>query len=98
MVDRAQLGGAVGALVWGTDDGTGLGKPNLHRQTTRHEVTVAAASARSAAAGYAWQRDEKPSTRGGHQADGVALAIAVFGALIADPSRFGAGMQTASSS
>jgi hypothetical protein len=74
MVDRAQLGGAGGALVWGTYAGTGLGKPNLYRQTTRHEVAVAAASARYAAAGYAWQRDEKPLSAGGHQADGVALA------------------------
>ncbi len=73
MVDRAQLGGAGGALVWGTYAGTGLAKPNLYRQTTRHEVAVAAASARYAAAGYAWQRDEKPAYVGGHQADGVAL-------------------------
>ncbi len=73
MVDRAQLGGAGGALVWATYAGTGLGKPNLYRQTTRHEVAVAAASARYAAAGYAWQRDEKPAHVGGHQADGVAL-------------------------
>ena len=72
-VDRAQLGGAGGSLVWATYAGTGLAKPNLYRQTTRHEVAVAAASARYAAAGYAWQRDEKPAYAGGHQADGVAL-------------------------
>jgi hypothetical protein len=58
MVDRAQLGGAGGSLVWGTYAGTGAGKPNLYRQTTRH----------------AWQRDEKPTYTGGHQADGIALA------------------------
>jgi hypothetical protein len=74
MVERAQLGGAGGSLVWATYAGTGQGKPNLHRQTTRHEVAVAAASARYAAAGYAWRRDEKPAYAGGHQADGVALA------------------------
>lgn len=74
MVGRAQLGGAGGALVWATYAGTGLSKPNLYRQTTRHEVAVAAASGRYAAAGYAWQRDEKPAYAGGHQADGVALA------------------------
>ena len=73
MVGRAQLGGAGGSLVWATYAGTGLSKPNLYRQTTRHEVAVAAASARYAAAGYAWQRDEKPAYAGGHQADGVAL-------------------------
>jgi hypothetical protein len=74
MIDRAQLGGAGGSLVWATYAGTGLAKPNLYRQTTRHEVAVAAASARYAAAGYAWQRDDKPAFAGGHQADGIALA------------------------
>jgi len=74
MVNRAQLGGAGGSLVWATYAGTGMAKPNLYRQTTRHEVAVAAASARYAAAGYAWQRDDKPAYAGGHQADGVAIA------------------------
>jgi hypothetical protein len=74
LIDRAQLGGAGGSLVWGTYAGTGMGRPNVYRQTTRHEVAVAAASARYAVAGYAWQRDEKPNYAGGHQADGVALA------------------------
>lgn len=73
MIGRAQLGGAGGSLVWVTYAGTGLSKPNLYRQTTRHEVAVAAASARYATAGYAWQRDDKPAYAGGHQADGVAL-------------------------
>lgn len=73
LVDRAQLGGPGGSLVWATYAGTGMGKPGLYRQTTRHEVAVAAASARYAAAGYAWQRDEKPTYAGGHQADGVAF-------------------------
>ncbi|WP_133765088.1 hypothetical protein [Amnibacterium kyonggiense] len=75
LVERAQLGGRGGALVWGTYAGTGVTRPNLHRQTTRHEVAVAAASARYATAGYAWQRDEKPAHVGGHQADGVALGF-----------------------
>jgi hypothetical protein len=75
MVGRAQLGGAGGSLVWATYAGTGLSKPNLHRQTTRHEVAVAAASARYAAAGYAWRRDGKPLQAGGHQAHGVALGL-----------------------
>ncbi|TDS80327.1 hypothetical protein [Amnibacterium kyonggiense] len=73
LVGRAQLGGAGGSLVWGTYAGTGVGKPSLYRQTTRHEVAVSAASARYAAAGCAWRRDEKPAFVGGHQADGVAL-------------------------
>jgi hypothetical protein len=74
MVDRAQLGGAGGSLVCATYAGTGLAKLNLYRQTTRHEVAVAAASARYAAAGYAWRRDDKPAFAGGYQADGIALA------------------------
>jgi hypothetical protein len=76
LIRRAQLGGAGGSLVWATYAGTGQGKPNLYRQTTRHEVAVAAASARYATAGYAWQRDDKPTQVGGHQADGAALALA----------------------
>jgi hypothetical protein len=72
---RAQLGGRGGGLVRGTYAATGLSKPNLYRQTTRHEVAVAAASARYAVAGHAWQRDEKPAHVGGHQADGVALGF-----------------------
>lgn len=74
-VERAQLGGRGGSLVWGTYAGTGLSKPNLYRQTTRHEVAVAAASARYATAGYAWQRDERSEFTGGHLADGVALSL-----------------------
>lgn len=74
MVDWAQLGGAGGSLVWATYAGTGLAKPDLYRQTTGHEVALAAASAPYAAAGYAWRRDGKPSYAGGHPADGVALA------------------------
>ena len=76
MVSRAQLGEAGGSLVCATYAGTGQAKPNLYGQTTRHEVAVAAASARYATAGYAWQRDDKPKHVGGHQADGVALAPA----------------------
>lgn len=74
MIDRAQLGGSGGSLVWATYQGTGQGKPNLYRQTTRHEVAVAAASARYVAAGYAWQRDERTQWSAGHLADGVAFA------------------------
>jgi hypothetical protein len=73
-VERAQLGGRGGALVWATSAGTGLSKPHLYRQATRHEVAVAAASARYATAGYAWQRDQRSQFTGGHLADGVALA------------------------
>lgn len=75
LVERAQLGGRGGSLVWATYASTGLSKPHLYRQTTRHEVAVAAASARYATAGYAWQRDDRPQFAGGHQADGIALSL-----------------------
>lgn len=75
LVDSAQLGGVGGAVLWATYAGSGRSKPDLYRQTTRHEVAVAAASARYAAAGYAWQRDDRPEMTGGHQADGVALGV-----------------------
>lgn len=74
LVERVQLGGRGGSLVFGTYAGTGQGRPHLYRQTTRHEVAVAATSARYAAAGYSWRRDERPTHVGGHQADGVAEA------------------------
>lgn len=74
LIDSVQLGGPGGALVWATYAGVGQGKPDLYRQTTRHEIAVAAVSARFAAAGYAWQRDDKAPVAGAHQADGIALA------------------------
>ncbi len=74
-VRRVHLVGAGGAVVWGTFDVTQASKPNIFGQTTRHEIAVSAASARYAAAGWAWQRDEKPEWAGGHQADGVAVGV-----------------------
>lgn len=75
MLRRANLGGAGGAVVWATFEVTRAAKPNIHGQTTRHEIAVSAASARYAAAGWAWQRDDRPDWVGGHQADGVAVGI-----------------------
>lgn len=72
LIEVAQLGGPGGSVVWGSYAATRQSKPNLYRQTARHEIAVAAVSARYAAAGYAWQRDDKPPVTGGHQADGVA--------------------------
>lgn len=73
LVERANLGGPGGSIVWGTYEATGQGRPNIYRQTTRHEVAVAAVSARYINAGFAWSRDERPKHVGGHQADGVAF-------------------------
>lgn len=73
LVERANLGGPGGSIVWGTYEATGQSRPDIYRQTTRHEVAVAAVSARYINAGFAWRRDERPQYVGGHQADGVAL-------------------------
>lgn len=73
LVERAQLGGPGGAVVWATYAGVGRGRPDLYRQTTRHEIAVSTVSARYAAAGYGWQRDERAPTAADHQADGIAL-------------------------
>lgn len=75
LIDSAQIGSVGGSVLWGTFAGVGQSKPDLFRQTTRHELSVAAVSARYAAAAYAWQRDDKAAETGGHQADGVALGI-----------------------
>jgi hypothetical protein len=72
LIDTAQLGGPGGVVVWATYAGVRQAKPDLYRQTTRHEIAVAATSARYAAAGYASQRDDKAALTGGREADGVA--------------------------
>lgn len=67
-----------GSLLWLTHAWTGETAPNLYRQTTRHEVAVAGASARFLAHGFRWERDRKVSRAqangGEHEGDGVALA------------------------
>ncbi|WP_375389118.1 hypothetical protein [uncultured Amnibacterium sp.] len=73
LIERANLGAPGGSWLWGTYEATGQSRPNVYTQTARHEVAVAAVSARYLAAGFGWQRDDKPPFAGGHQADGVAL-------------------------
>ena len=72
-VDRTNLGGPGGSLVWATPAVTGARRPNLFAQTTRHEIAVSAASTRYLAAGYSWARDERPARVRSHVADGVAI-------------------------
>ena len=72
-IDRVNLGGPGGSVVWATFAGAGRSKPDIYRQTTRHEIAVSTACARYAAAGYAWQRDERAQHSWEHQADGVAM-------------------------
>jgi hypothetical protein len=60
------------SIVWATFAAVGKPAPNLHRQTVRHEVAVAAVSARYLFRGFQWERDRKPIGMLDHQADGIA--------------------------
>ncbi len=71
FIGTTRHGFTTGSIIWPTHD-VGLRAPNLLRQTTRHELTVAAVSARYLAAGYQWARDRRPEYLLDHQADGVA--------------------------
>lgn len=71
LIGTARPGFTAGSVVWPTHV-VGLRTPNLFRQTTRHELLVAAVSARYLAAGWEWQRDPRPTSFLEHQADGVA--------------------------
>lgn len=62
-----------GSIVFPTRLATGHRPPNLLRQTTRHEVAVAAVSAHYLASGFEWTRDRKPQAFLDHQADGIAV-------------------------
>lgn len=63
-----------GAIVWLSPHMSGRPAPDIHRQTTRHEVAVGTASARFLARGYTWERDRAPVIKKiDHQADGVAI-------------------------
>ncbi|RXZ72778.1 hypothetical protein [Agromyces albus] len=73
LVDRARPNFQDGQVVWATHQAIGRSAPNLYRQTARHEVAVAAASARYLARGYAWYRDRRPGSTQDHQVDGVAV-------------------------
>jgi hypothetical protein len=72
-VDRARPRFGNGSIVWPTTRGGAGEAPDLFRQTTRHEVAVAAVSARYLAHGYTWAPDRKPRSAFEHQADGVAV-------------------------
>jgi hypothetical protein len=65
-----------GSLLWSTHAWTGESRPNLYRQTTRHEVAVSIAAARFLAHGYTWESDRyvsrEEARRGEHRADGLA--------------------------
>jgi hypothetical protein len=71
-VDHTRPTHSTGTIIWPTHLAVGRAKPNLFRQTTRHEVLVARASALYLANGYSWARDRRPRSHHDHQADGVA--------------------------
>ena len=76
-----------GSIVWASHQATGKTAPNLYRQTTRHEVAVAAVSARYLAHGYTWEADRKVPKGAVDVSDGriskrhVADGVAVKGDL-----------------
>ncbi|MCS5498202.1 hypothetical protein NY547_13210 [Cnuibacter physcomitrellae] len=72
LVSRARPNFRDGSVVWATHQAIGKSTPNLYRQTARHEVAVAAVSARYLAYGYTWGRDRVAPNPVEHQADGVA--------------------------
>ena len=73
LLQRAQPAFNDRSIIWATHQGIGLVAPNLYRQTTRHEIAVAAVSARYLARGYTWFRDRRPASLQDHQVDGVAI-------------------------
>ena len=72
LIERARPIFRDGSVIWLTHAMSGRAAPNLFRATTRHEVAVAALSARFMAAGYAWDRDRQPASTREHAADGIA--------------------------
>lgn len=72
LVGRTRVDFRAGAIVWATSEASGKPAPNLFRQTTRHEVTVAGVSARYLSKGFIWARDRKAVGWLDHQADGIA--------------------------
>ena len=72
VIERARPIFREGAVVWLSKEMSGREAPDLLRQTLRHEVTVAALSARFLAAGYTWERDPERRQKGRKIADGIA--------------------------
>jgi hypothetical protein len=80
-VSRLEAVGLVGrgrpmhrdtSIIWPTQRASGKQPLSLLGQTVRHEVAVAAVSARYLLRGYSWARDRKPAGMFDHEADGVA--------------------------
>ncbi|MBT1611866.1 hypothetical protein [Curtobacterium poinsettiae] len=83
MVERSRVPPFKGTMVWATPKAVGKRRPDLLRQTTRHELMVSVASARYLNAGWGWDRDLPEGMLPGrpraadqdrqHSADGIAF-------------------------
>ena len=72
LIGRGRPTFSGGSVVWPTPQ-PGSRAPDLFRQTTRHEVTVAQTAGRFLTRGYRWGRDRRPVSLQDHQGDGVAV-------------------------
>jgi hypothetical protein len=61
------------SIIWPTQRASGKQPLGMLGQTMRHEIAVAAVSARYLMNGYSWSRDRKPAGMFDHEADGVAV-------------------------
>lgn len=72
VIERARPIFRDSSVIWLSHAMSGRAAPNLFRATTRHEIAVAAMSARFLAAGYSWESDRQPASSREHSSDGVA--------------------------
>jgi hypothetical protein len=72
LLERERISLRGDSIVWVARRWNGAKRPQLLGQMTRHELTVAAVSARYLTYGFSWERDRKPISLFGHQTDGVA--------------------------
>ncbi len=72
LVDRSRPVLRDGSVVWATHIAVGRAAPKLLRQTMRHDLAVAAVSARYLVHGYEWRRDHIATHLTEHQGDGIA--------------------------
>ncbi|MES2094556.1 MAG: hypothetical protein V4531_12200 [Actinomycetota bacterium] len=72
LLERERVSLKGDSIVWVARRWNGVKRPQLLGQMTRHELTVAAVSARYLTYGFSWERDRKPFSLFEHQTDGVA--------------------------
>jgi hypothetical protein len=71
VIDRGVPAFQSAAVAWNTDPFYGR-KPDIYRQTARHDAAVALVSAIFLSRGFVWKRDQRAEYLRDHQADGVA--------------------------